>query len=296
MHLIRKWVFRTAVVLLLVGAAIGGAWHLLGPVDVQVARPGRGPAVEAVYGPGTVEPVVMLPIGPKVIGRIARLAVDEGDTVKQGHVLAELDNRELAASVAEWESRVRFQESQFRRANELFRTHTGTEAALDQARNELATTVAALERAKRQLAEMTLMAPADGVIIRRDGEIGQLLQPGATVFWMLCCDSLRISAEIDEEDIDRVKPGQKVVIRADAFPNQVFHGIVGEITPKGDPVARTFRVRIRLPADSPLLIGMTADCNVIVAERENALLIPATSVVDGKVWLVQDGKLTHCGG
>jgi RND family efflux transporter MFP subunit len=293
MHLIRKWVFRTAVVLLLVGAAIGGAWHLLGPVDVQVARPARGPAVEAVYGPGTVEPVVMLPIGPKVIGRIARLAVDEGDTVKQGQVLAELDNRELAASVAEWESRVRFQESQFRRANELFRTHTGTEAALDQARNELATTVAALERAKRQLAEMTLMAPADGVIIRRDGEIGQLLQPGATVFWMLCCDSLRISAEIDEEDIDRVKPGQKVVIRADAFPNQVFHGIVGEITPKGDPVARTFRVRIRLPADSPLLIGMTADCNVIVAERENALLIPATSVVDGKVWLVQDGKLTQ---
>lgn len=291
MNLVRKWALRSAILLLLLGATGGVMWHLLGPVDVEVARPISGPAVEAVYGPGTVEPVVMLPIGPKVIGRIARLAVDEGDKVKQGQVLAELDNRELAASVAEWESRVRFQEAQFRRANELFRTHTGTEAALDQARNDLATSVATLDRVRRQLAEMTLVAPADGQIIRRDGEIGQLLQPGATVFWMLCCDSLRVSAEIDEEDIDRVKPGQKVMIRADAFPNRVFEGVVSEITPKGDPVARTFRVRIRLPADSPLMIGMTADCNIILAERKNALLVPAAAVVDGKVWLVQNGKL-----
>ena len=50
---------------------------------------------------------------------------------------------------------------------------------------------------------MTLTAPADGVIIRRDGEIGQLMQPGNALFWMYCCDSLRVAAEIDEEDIDQ---------------------------------------------------------------------------------------------
>jgi RND family efflux transporter MFP subunit len=270
---VRKWAFRSAIVLLLLGVAAGAAWRLRGPVAVEVARPLRGPAVEAVYGPGTVEPVVMLPIRPKVIGRLAKLAVDEGAKVRQGQILAELDNRELAASVTEWEARSRYQEAQFRRANELFRTHTGSEAALDQARNEMETAMATLERARRQLGEMTLTAPADGVIIRRDGEIGQLMQPGNTVFWMLCCDALRISAEIDEEDIDSVKPGQKVVIRADAFPNRVFEGTVSEITPKGDPVARSFRVRIRLPADSPLMIGMTTDCNIILAERQDALLV-----------------------
>ncbi len=289
----RRWLLRTAVAVLLLGATAAATWHLLGPVTVEVTHAVRGPAVEAVYGPGTVEPVVMLPIGPKVIGRIAKLTVDEGDKVSQGQMLAELDNRELAASVTEWESRVRFQETQFRRASELFRTHTGTEAALDQARNELATAIAALERVRRQLAEMTLQAPAEGVIIRRDGEIGQLIQPGATIFWMLCCDSLRVAAEIDEEDIDAVKPGQKVVIRADAFPNRIFQGTVSEITPKGDPVARSFRVRIRLPADTPLKIGMTADCNIILAERQDALLIPAAAVVDGKVWLVTNGTLSR---
>jgi RND family efflux transporter MFP subunit len=288
-----KWALRTVALLLLLGAAAGAAWYILGPVAVEVGSPVRGPAVEAVYGPGTVEPVVMLPIGPKVSGRLAKLAVDEGDKVRHGQVLAELDNRELASLVTEWEARVRYREAQFRRASELFRSHTGSEVALDEARNELETARAALDRAKRQLAEMTLVSPADGVIIRRDGEIGQLMQAGDTIFWMFCCELLRISAEIDEEDIDRVRPGQKVVIRADAFPNRVFEGTVGEITPKGDPVARSFRVRIRLPEDAPLMIGMTVDCNVILAERQDALLIPATAVVNGKVWLVKDGKLSQ---
>jgi RND family efflux transporter MFP subunit len=288
-----KWILRSAVALFGLGLAAVAAWHFFGPVAVDVIRAVRGPAVEAVYGPGTVEPVVMLPIGPKVIGRVAQLMVDEGEAVRQGQALAELDDRELAALVAEWEARVRYSETQFRRASELFRSRTGTEAALDQARNELDTARAALERAQRQLAEMTLSAPADGVIIRRDGEIGQLVQPGNTIFWMSCCDALRISAEIDEEDINAVKPGQKVLIRADAFPDRVFEGTVAEITPKGDPVARSFRVRIHLPAATPLMIGMTVDCNIILEERPNVLLIPASAVVEGKVWLVQDGAITR---
>jgi RND family efflux transporter MFP subunit len=288
-----RWILRSVVVLFVLGLAAATAWYFFGPVAVEVVRPVRGPAVEAVYGPGTVEPVVMLPIGPKVIGRLAQLLADEGDAVRQGQALAELDSREFAASVVEWEARVRYSEAQFKRASELFRSRTGTEATLDQARNELDTARAALQRAQRQLAEMTLTAPADGVIVRRDGEIGQLMQPGDTIFWMSCCDSLRISAEIDEEDINSVKPGQKVLIRADAFPNRVFEGTVGEITPKGDPVARSFRVRIRLPADTPLMIGMTADCNIVLEERQDALLVPASAVVGDKVWLVQDGTLVQ---
>lgn len=289
----RKWVSRSVVALIVFGLVAAAAWYFFGPVAVDVVQPVRGPAIEAVYGPGTVEPVVMLPIGPKVIGRLAQLMADEGEAVRQGQALAELDSREFAASVVEWEARVRYSEAQYRRASELFRSRTGTEAALDQARNELDTARAALQRVQRQLAEMTLAAPADGVIIRRDGEIGQLVQPGDTIFWMSCCDALRISAEIDEEDINGVKPGQKVLIRADAFPDRVFEGTVSEITPKGDPVARSFRVRIRLPADTPLMIGMTADCNIVLEERQGALLVPASAIVEDKVWLVQDGTLVR---
>jgi RND family efflux transporter MFP subunit len=287
---IRRRIVRSVVLLAFLGLAGATGWHFLGPVPVEVVHPERGPAVNAVYGAGTVEPVVMLPIGPKIMGRLQQLHVDEGSFVRRGQALAELDNRELSAAVAEWESRVRYGEAQFRRATELYKSRIGTEAAFDQARNELETAKALLERARRQLAEMTLAAPADGVIIRRDGEIGQVINPTDTVFWMSCCEKLRIAAEIDEEDIRFVKPGQKVLIRTDAFGDRVFEGSVAEITPKGDPVTRSFRVRISLPPEMPLMIGMTADCNIVTDERKDALLVPNSAVADGKVWLVQNGS------
>lgn len=286
----RRWRLVWGFILLIAVGLAAGAWWHFGPVTIVVSRPERGPAVAAVYGTGTVEPVVMFPVAPKLAGRLRQLMVDEGSTVREGQVLAELDNRELSASVREWEARVSYSEAQFRRAEDLYKNRVGTEAARDQARNELATARASLERAKTLVAEMTLKAPVDGVIIRRDGEVGELIQAGDPIFWMSCCGALRITAEIDEEDIRRVHPGQEVLVRADAFPNRVFEGHVAEITPKGDPVARSFRVRIALPTETPLMIGMTADTNIVVAKRQDALLVPATAVSDGKLWLVRDGR------
>ncbi|MGB5097913.1 MAG: biotin/lipoyl-binding protein, partial [Porticoccaceae bacterium] len=118
-----------ALVLLATAAAV--AWYFLGPVRVTAAVPSRGPAVEAVYGSGIVEPEVMVAIGPKVSGRLQELAVDEGDAVRKGAVLARLDSRDLAATVAEWESRVRFGEAEFRRIEELYRRRLAAATDLD---------------------------------------------------------------------------------------------------------------------------------------------------------------------
>lgn len=284
---------RVMIATALFVAVAAVAWHYFGPVTVTAAPPSRGPAVEAVYGSGIVEPEVMVALGPKVSGRLQELAVDEGDTVRKGAVLARLDSRDLAATVAEWESRVRFGEAEFRRVEELYRRRLAAETDRDRARNELATATAARDRVREQLAEMTLRAPEDGVILRRDGEIGQLQRPGDILFWFSCCGGLRVSAEIDEEDIPSVAPGQRVLIAADAFPNRVFEGTVHEITPKGDPVARSFRVRIALPADTPLRVGMTADCNIVVAERNDTLRVHATAIAGDKLWVVRDGRLAE---
>ena len=110
---------------------------------------------------------------------------------------------------------------------------------------------------------------------------------------MTCCSELRISAEVDEEDIARVQPGQNVLIRADAFPDQVFHGQVQSITPKGDAIARSYRVRIGLTEKTPLMIGMSAETNIIIRETEEALLAPSSAVVQGKLWLVENETLAQ---
>ena len=118
---------------------------------------------------------------------------------------------------------------------------------------------------------MSLTTPADGQVIRRDGEVGDFIPSNQPFFYLAKSGSpLRISADVDEEDIPLIKAGDKVLIKADAFPDRVFDGQVSEITPKGDPVARSYRVRIALPPDTALKIGMTAETNIITKESPNA--------------------------
>jgi RND family efflux transporter MFP subunit len=277
-----------------VGAVAGVyAWRTR-PVEVVVVAPTRGPAIDAIYATGTVEPTVMLPIAPRAAGRIVDLNVDEGAAVKKGQVLARLDDSDLASTVEELEARAEYAQSQHERISNLVRQGFMAKAESDRTHAEMDAAIAAVKRARSQRDFMSLMAPADGLVIRRDGERGQFIPAGQAVFVLSCCAPLRVTAEVDEEDIARVKEGQKAVMRADALPGQVFDGTVSEVTPKGDPVSRSYRVRIRIADPSRFRVGMTVDLNLIVAERADALLVPTTAVQDkSAVWLVNDGRLTR---
>ncbi|MDG4554205.1 MAG: efflux RND transporter periplasmic adaptor subunit [Candidatus Competibacter sp.] len=273
--------------------AAGGfwAWRLFGPLTVEVARPTRGPAVRAVYATGTVEPTVMLPIAPRNAGRLAELKADEGDRVRKDQVLAQMEDADLQRSVDELEARARFAKSQFDRAQTLYERKLGSLLERDQARSEWQAVEASLARARTLRGFMTLIAPADGQILQRDGEIGQMIPANQPIFYFSCCAPLRIEAEVDEEDILLVRPGQRTLIRAPALPDRVLEGEVAEITPKGNPVTRSYRVRIGFKDDTPLRIGMTTEVNIVVDRREDALLAPTTAVIDGHVWILQDGRL-----
>ena len=278
---------------MLILAAVGGfaAWRWLGPVAVEATHPTRGAAVRAVYATGTVEPTVMLPIAPRTTSRLVELKVDEGDPVGKGEVLARLEDEDLRKSVDELEARARFAKTQFDSAQALLNRGLGTVLERDRAHSEWRAAEAALARAETVRSFMTLTAPADGQILQRDGEVGQLIPANQPVFYFSCCAPLRIEAEVDEEDILLVKPGQRVLIRAPALPDQTLEGKVAEITPKGNPVTRSYRVRIDFNGNNPLRIGMTAEVNIIVEQREDALLVPATAVIDGQVWTVSDRRL-----
>lgn len=287
----RRGIFWTVIALGALMIAGVAAWRLLGPVAVETAQPTRGPAVQAVYATGTVEPIIMLPIAPRSAGRLLELKADEGEQVRAGQELARLEDADLQRSVDELAARARFAKAQFDRAQTLLDRGLGTALERDRARSEWQAAEAALARARALRSFMTLTAPADGQILRRDGEVGQLIPANQPIFYVSGPASLRITAEVDEEDIALVQPGQQVLIRAPALPDRIIDGRVAAITPKGDPVSRSFRVRIEPVGDSPLRIGMTAEVNIVVTERANALLVPATAVVDNHVWVVRDGRL-----
>jgi RND family efflux transporter MFP subunit len=258
---------------------------------VEVVHPIRGPAVRAVYATGTVEASVMMPIAARGGARLMELNVDEGSQVNKGQVLARLEDEDLRQSLNELRAREDLARQEYSRNAALMKKNTVSKGAYDKARADWEASKAAVRAAQAQMDYMTLTAPEAGTVIRRDGEVGQLIPANQAVFWLSCCAPLRISAEVDEEDVALVQPGQKVLIRADAFPDRVFQGSVQGITPKGDPVARSFRVRIGFTGDTPLLIGMTAETNIVIRETPDALLVPTEAVAQGQVWVVKEGRL-----
>lgn len=259
-------------------------------LSVAVAKPTRGAAVEAVYATGVVEPVNFAKVAPIATSRIKDVLAKDGDKVKRGAVLAKLDDREARGNVAALAAQRDFLRQERIRQEALYRKGFISGQALERVASELKQVEAQIAAAQKPLAETTLTSPMDGVVLRQDGEPGEMVSAGQVLFWVGQPQELRITADVDEEDIPRVVPGQAALIKADAFPEQVLRGTVKEITPKGDPVNKNYRVRIALPRETVLKTGMTTEVNIVVAERQGALLIPSTALSNGHVWTVRDGK------
>ena len=281
---------------------------------------------ETIVASGTMEPLVRVPVIAEVSGIIAAVHVEEGDRVRRGQPLFELDPERLEARVAE-----RRAELDLRRANARYDLVGRAEAERDRARRhlqrisrlaeqevasqleletfehelriaeialrdahaELAARRAAvaqgreiLRQAERDLANSMVRAPIDGVVIQRDGEIGRAVadvtSSGGTVLAVIADDRrIRLVAEVDENDIARVRLDQEAVVSIDAFPGETFAGRVRKVSSAGTVVGRvsSFEVEIELEAGSRLRVGMSSDARIVVREHHGVLLIPNTAIV-----------------
>jgi multidrug efflux pump subunit AcrA (membrane-fusion protein) len=129
------------------------------------------------------------------------------------------------------------------------------------------------------------------MVLRRDGEVGEIAGPTDVLFWVGPPLPLQIVAEINEEEISRIAIGQKAYLRSDAFPLAQLLASVSQITPKGDPARKTFRVYLLLPKDNPLRIGMSVEANIITREKPSAIVVPAEAVSGDAVQIVEDGRV-----
>lgn len=273
--------------------ALGGALRFFSGPRVLVQHPVKGPAVQAIYATGTVESEIMLPITTRAAARLVELNVDEGAQVKKGQILARLESEELQRALSALRAKEVFAKEELDRNAALVKKKVVAPQAFDLARSDWLAAKAQADRAEAEANYMTLTAPADGQIIRRDGEIGQLITANQAVFWISAVSPLRITAQVDEEDISQVKVGQQVLIRADAFPGKTFRGKVKSLTPKGDPVARSYRVRVEFSEPTELQIGMTAETNIIVSEKSESLLVPTPAIKNERLWVVRDSTLVE---
>ena len=273
----------------LVAAAFAAAalgYYLFGRgVAVTVVTPERGLAVDSVYATGIVEPVNWAQVSSLVPGRIADIRVHDADLVKEGDLLARLDDREAQANLRQLEVREQYWQEELARQRALEARGVASRAAYERVQSDYLQAKAATAAARQRLEDLNLRAPIAGTVLRQDGEVGEVVDKQKILFSIGQPKPLRVTADVDEEDIVRLAAGQKVLVKADAFPERALAGTVAAITPKGDPINKSFRVRVALPEDTPLLVGMTVEINVVARTTADALLVPAGAVREGYVFV-----------
>lgn len=271
---------RILILLLLLAAGGAGGYVAFGlPPRLPIALATEGPALEAVYATGSVEPVHWARVGPATRARLTAVLAEEGARVAEGQVLARLDDRQARSNAEEAEARARFALDDLNRTRALVARDIAARATLERAERDARAARAFADAATQRLEDYLVRAPTDGVVLRRDAEVGEVVDTPASLFWVGEPQPLRVTAEVDEEDIARIRTGQRVLLRGDAFPGRVMTAEVGQITPKGDTTRKSYRVRLNLPEDTPLLIGMTVEANIVLREEPRAVLVPPNAVV-----------------
>jgi RND family efflux transporter MFP subunit len=275
-----------AAVILLAG---GGAYYFYygRPPLVKVGTATLAPVSEFVYGSGIVEPVQWAKVFPAQRRRLVQLCHCEGSTVKQGQVLGQQDDAEEKAQLREMEAA---HQQLLRDLDRAIKDAKPT-AEIDQRRSAVDQSSSRITAQKTRIDSLVLRAPMDGVVLRRDGEVGEIVDPSNVLFWVGTASPLQVVAEINEEDILHVAVGQTAFLTNEAFSNQPMRASVSQITPKGDPTKKSFRVYLRLPTNTPLKIGMNVEVNIVFRETPSAIVVPNEAVLDGTVQVVTDNKV-----
>jgi RND family efflux transporter MFP subunit len=281
----RRLLIVAAVVLLLAGGAFW--WRFAHGPQVTAVAAARGNAVEIVYATGGVEPVRWAKVASLIRDRIVDLCDCEGKPVAKGDVLARLDDREVQAQLKELKAREEFLKREMSRVSELIARGASTTQAFERASMDLQQVEAQIMVQFEKIKEYTILSPMNGVVLRRDGQIGEIAEVGQVLFRVGEPTPLQVVAEVNEEDIPRVALGQTVLFRTDAFPDRRLEGRISDITPMGDVTAKTFRIKAALPQDTPLKPGMSVEANIVIREKAHALLIPADALQGGAVFVIE---------
>lgn len=255
---------------------------------------------------GTIEPWQRVSPGTKILGRIDRFLVQEGDAVRAGQALVRIESRDLEAAVAQAEAAIAMAEARLENArtwhDRMVRLHergSATEKALEDAVAGLRVAEAGLEqaRADRAGAAVTLEyaridAPIAGWVTARRAEAGDMASPGMPLLVIEDLSRVKMVARVPEGDLVGVTVGTPVLVRIDVLERDL-PGQIDAIVPAGDASSRTFAVKVHLDnADGRIRSGMFARV-LLPGESRPVLAVPATAIVSrGQltgVWVVEDG-------
>jgi membrane fusion protein (multidrug efflux system) len=264
-------------------------------IPVEVAKATRMPMMSSYTGTASLEAERQAQVVAKTSGVLLQLHVEEGDVVREGQLLAQLDPERPRLEVARAEANMRRLENEFNRSKELFATKLVSSEAHDRIRFDLETQRAAWELAKLELSYTRILAPIDGVISERLVKEGNFIQLQAPMFRIDDFDPLLAVLNVPERELRTLRPGLGVAMVVDAIPDVTFQGVVARISPVVDSGTGTFRVTCEFRDEAGRLkSGMFGRISVVYDQRDDVLAVPREAVLEDDaqpaVFVVRDGK------
>jgi len=299
---------KTPLILLCLALASGSlGWPQTGGLAPVVSKP----VSKTIELPGEFQPFLSVSLHAKVPGFVERVSVDRGSVVQQGQLLVELSAPEIAAQIAEAESKVLAAESDRLQAeaqlaapqstyerlkkaaetpgaiagNELIQVEKQVEAAQALVRSReqaVRAAQAAVQAHKDMQAYLRITAPFDGVVTDRLVHPGALVGPASDAILLVIqqVSHLRLVVAVPEEDIGGIALGAKVEFRVPAYPERTYSGSVARVARALDPKTRTMPVELDVAnRDDSLAPGMYPTVKWPVRRSRPALFVPKTSVV-----------------
>ena len=296
--------------LLLLGV-VAWYWWTSGtePVRYKTALVDRGPITSVVTATGTVNPVVSVQVGSQVSGKIAKLFADFNSTVKEGQVLAQIDQQPFKARVRQARAAMKSAKGNLDKAKNMAAQRKRErdrmaalrpQAFVSQADLDLAETnyrdaaahmevsqaqldqaEAALASAELDLGYTTISSPVNGIVVSRNVDVGQTVAATfqTPILFIIAQDltKMEVNANVSESDIGGVSEGTRANFRVDAYPKQFFEGTVTQV--RNAPISIqnvvTYDVVIRVDnRDLKLKPGMTANVTIVTASKDNPLRVP----------------------
>jgi len=284
-----------------------------GGTPVRVVKVERRTLSEKLFFTGTIEPWQKMNIVPDIGGKVARIYVKEGDRVREGQLLAELDTQSLNLQLKQAEAAVAAAKANFEdakknqeRMDRLFKEKAVSEQqyekislAYEAAQAQLEQAQAALNLLRHNLEVSQMRAPFSGVVASKNANEGDVINPmmgsfspTSGVLTLMDFSRIKISIEVSATDIAKIQRGQKAEVRVPNLPDKVFVGEVYLVTLTADAATKKFKAEIKV--DNPDLLlrpGTFGEVRIEVVSRPQVLVIPQKAIIDNQfVFTMVDGK------
>ena len=272
-----------------------------GPVAVEVGQAELMPLRDEAQAVGTLRSRQGVMMRPEVPGRIARLGFSDGQRVKRGQLLVQLDDNLQQAQLLQARAQSNIARTNLQRNRELVAQNFVSQSAADQSAAALEVAEAQVALAQAQIARMSILAPFDGLVGIRVVNVGDFVKDGADLVNIEDVSAMMVDFRLPESAVARLKAGQGVDVSLDGLPGRNFKGRVEAIDSQVDANGRSVLVRARVDNPEALLRpGMFARTRIVFEMRSAAVVVPEEAVVPqgGKQYLIkvidgQGGKVSQ---